>query len=180
MNRCPTCGTVFDADEHYRWWIMGYQLWLSERAVHAAALGRLTSNARYRGLSETILTRLGERYTRYPNEDNVLGPGRVFFSTYLESIWLLQLSVAALLLDDDEGSAAVDRFRDAIAEPSGALISEFNEGLSNRQVWNSAALAATAQVLDRPGQLEESVEGRGGLREFLESGLLSDGSWYEG
>ena len=35
----------------------------------------------------------------YPNRDNVLGPTRLFFSTYLESIWLLQICVTADLLE---------------------------------------------------------------------------------
>ena len=179
-HRCPACGNEFDAEEHYRWWIMGYQLWLSERAVHAAALGRLTDGARYRGLAESIVHRLAERYLALPNVDNVLGPTRVFFSTYLEAIWLLQLSVAVMILEHDASTPVGGIFRDRIALPSTELIREFNEGLSNRQVWNSAALGATALLLSRPDQLEQAMHGTGGLREFLESGLLSDGSWYEG
>ena len=179
-HRCPVCGTVFDAEEHYRWWIMGYQLWLSERAVHAAALGRLIASARYRRLAEAIVTRLADRYPTWPNEDNALGPTRVFFSTYLESIWLLQLSVAVMLLEHGTSSAVGGDFRERVARPSSALIREFNEGLSNRQVWNSAALGATALLLQRPDDLEQAVHGTGGLRQFLEAGLLSDGSWYEG
>ena len=179
-HRCPACGALFDAEEHYRWWIMGYQLWLSERAIHAAALGRLTSGERYQRLAESIVTRLAERYHTWPNEDNVLGPTRVFFSTYLESIWLLQLSTAVMILEHDAATTIGELFRDRIAVPSTAIIREFNEGLSNRQVWNSAALAVTATLLGRADQLEHSIHGPGGLRQFLESGLLSDGSWYEG
>ena len=37
--------------------------------------------------------------------DNVLGPSRPFFSTYLESIWLLQLCVALDMLEGSGGSA---------------------------------------------------------------------------
>ena len=179
-HRCPLCGAVFDADEHYRWWVMGYQLWLSERAVHAAALYRLGAGERYGRLARTILAKYGERYLSWPNEDNVLGPTRVFFSTYLESIWLLQLSAAVMILEQGASAAAGDMFRDRVALPSSALIGEFNEGLSNRQVWNSAALGATALLLSRPDQLEQSVHGTGGLCEFLRAGVLSDGSWYEG
>ena len=178
-HRCPACGTIFDADEHYRWWIMGYQLWLSERAVHAATLGRLVGG-RYGSLAETIIGRLADRYATWPNADNVLGPTRVFFSTYLESIWLLQLSVAVSVLEAGAAAPVGDRFRERIADPSTALIAQFHEGLSNRQVWNSAALAATAVLLDRPDQFERAMYGSGGLQTFLDSGLLSDGSWYEG
>ena len=179
-HRCPVCGSVFDAEEHYRWWIMGYQLWLSERAVHAAALARLTGTDRYERLAESIITRLADLYPTLPNADNVLGPTRVFFSTYLESIWLLQLTVAVLILEHGTPATVGETFRERIAVPSSALIREFNEGLSNRQVWNSAALAATAILLARPDQLEHAIHRAGGLREFLESGLLGDGSWYEG
>ena len=101
-HRCPVCGTVYGGEDHYRWWIMGYQLWLAERAVHASALWRLGGVDRHLRLAEAILSRLSALYLRYPNEDNVLGPTRVFFSTYLESIWLLQLSVAVSLLEGGE------------------------------------------------------------------------------
>jgi hypothetical protein len=139
-HRCPACGSLYDRDEDHRWWIMGYQLWLSERAVHAALLARLRGAERHRRLAAAILTRYADRYLSYPNVDNVLGPGRVFFSTYLESIWLLQLCVALSLLD--EGSVDTGAVRDRLVAPSAELIGLNNEGASNRQVWNSAALAA--------------------------------------
>ncbi|HWP69499.1 MAG TPA: hypothetical protein VNM36_00300, partial [Gemmatimonadaceae bacterium] len=98
-HRCPACGTEYEGEDHYRWWVMGYQLWLAERAVHAAALWRVGGVSRYQSLAESILRKLADRYLSYPNEDNVLGPTRVFFSTYLESIWALQLAVAVSLLE---------------------------------------------------------------------------------
>jgi hypothetical protein len=179
LHRCPVCNAVFDAEEHYRWWIMGYQLWLSERAIHAAALGRLTGG-RYVRLAEAIVRRLGEHYPGWPNADNVLGPSRVFFSTYLESIWLLQLSVAVSILEAEATNHTGEHFRERIAQPSSELIAQFNEGLSNRQVWNSAALGAAAKLLGRPDQVDRAIHGPGGLRYFLDAGLLRDGSWYEG
>jgi len=105
----PTGGlirqTVFDDESHYRWWIMGYQLWLAERAVHASVLWALLGADRHRQLTERILTGLAQRYLSYPNVDNVLGPTRPFFSTYLESIWLLQLVVALDIVEQVEGPA---------------------------------------------------------------------------
>jgi len=182
-HRCPRCGRVFDDDSHYRWWIMGYQLWLAERAVHAAALFALRGDARYRAFTAAVLDAHAEQYLHYPNKDNVLGPTRVFFSTYLESIWLLQLIVALDLLELAGGTSAIGalggRARERIIEPSAALIAEYDEGLSNRQVWNNAALLAASRILR--GTLDESaVRGRSGLLSHLTSGLLADGTWYEG
>ena len=37
-HRCPKCATVYRGEMHDRFWIYWYQLWLAERAVHAAVL----------------------------------------------------------------------------------------------------------------------------------------------
>jgi hypothetical protein len=181
-HRCPKCGAVFDDDAHYRWWIMWYQLWLAERAVHAATLSALRGNVRYGDLARSVLAAYADRYLDYPNKDNVLGPTRVFFSTYLESIWLLQLIVALDLVEMADGSASSAlgaTVRDRLIEPSAALIAGYDEGLSNRQVWNNAALLAASRVLNgRPD--ETALRGPSGLVRHLTEGLLADGTWYEG
>lgn len=181
-HRCPKCGAVFDDDTHHRWWIMWYQLWLAERAVHAATLFAVRGNARHGELARSVLLAYADRYLDYPNKDNVLGPTRVFFSTYLESIWLLQLVVALDLLEMADGSASSTlgvTVRDRLIEPSAALIAGYDEGLSNRQVWNNAALLAASRVLD--GRLDEAaLRGPSGLVTHLTDGLLADGTWYEG
>lgn len=181
-HRCPQCGAWFDDETHYRWWIMGYQLWLAERAVHAALLHALRGDARHEAFARAVLDGYAHRYLEYPNADNVLGPTRPFFSTYLESIWLLQLVVALDLLEMTPAARADGfggRVRDRVIEPSARLIASYDEGLSNRQVWNNAAMMAAARVLDRPLPAA-AVTGPSGLRAHLTSGLLEDGTWYEG
>jgi hypothetical protein len=184
-HRCPSCGRVFDDETHYRWWVMGYQLWLAERTLHAAALYAVGGEERHRAFATSVLNGYADSYLDYPNRDNVLGPTRVFFSTYLESIWLLQLIVALDLLEACDSSASTElralgqRVRERIVEPSRELIRGYDEGLSNRQVWNNAALLAASRALgthlDR-----DALTGRSGLRAHLAQGLLSDGTWYEG
>ncbi|MDF2771557.1 MAG: Heparinase family protein [Geminicoccaceae bacterium] len=185
-HRCPSCGRVFDDDTHYRWWVMGYQLWLAERALHAATLYALERDSRYRDFATAVLDAYAESYLQYPNRDNVLGPTRVFFSTYLESIWLLQLIVALDLLEStpDRPDGSMDRalgarVRERVIEPSATLIRGYDEGASNRQVWNNAALLAASRVVG--AELDgDALYGRSGLRAHLATGLLSDGTWYEG
>src|SRR5690606_6620269 len=147
----------------------------------AATLWALRGDPRHRGLAESILSRLADRYLTYPNRDNVLGPTRVFFSTYLESIWLLQLCVAVDVLEACNGSTAVGALvRERVVEPSAALIALYDEGLSNRQVWNNAALVAAGRLLERPDLVDAALYGPSGLVTHLEHGLLVDGTWYEG
>jgi hypothetical protein len=90
---------VYRGELHDRFWIYWYQLWLAERAVHASLLASLDVDPRFAPLAESILEGYVDRYASYPNVDNVLGPTRLFFSTYLESIWALQICYAADLLD---------------------------------------------------------------------------------
>jgi hypothetical protein len=180
-HRCPRCGNVYTDDAHYRWWIMGYQMWLAERAVHGAVLGLLRGDARAAELSERILEAYVARYLRYPNRDNVLGPSRLFFSTYLESIWLLQIVVATDLLEASGRAADLGtRVRDEIVAPARMIIQAYDEGASNRQVWNNAALLAAAALLGATPDLEPLVWGPSGLTSHLARGLLSDGTWFEG
>jgi hypothetical protein len=178
-HRCPVCGEIYHGELHDRFWIYWYQLWLAERAVHAAVLGRLGVDSRYNSLAERILDGYCDRYATYPNIDNVLGPTRLFFSTYLESIWLLQICVAADLVSDSAGPLA-DRVRACIVEPSRAIIAEYDEGGSNRQVWNDAALLAAARLLGDEAGAKRAVFGPSGIARQLETGLLADGTWYEG
>jgi hypothetical protein len=178
-HRCLRCGRVYTGELHERFWNYWYQLWLAERAVHGAVLSLVGLGDRYATLARDILAGYCDRYLRYPNVDNVLGPTRLFFSTYLESIWLLQICVAADLMATRDG-ALVDRVRAEIVEPSRSLIAEFDEGGSNRQVWNEVALLAAARLLGDTGSAERAVLGRSGVARQIAHGMLTDGTWYEG
>ena len=180
-HRCPICDTTYDSEEHYRWWVMGYQLWLAERAVHAATLHALTGDAECGALATGILRRYTELYLAYPNADNVLGPTRPFFSTYLESIWLLQLAVALDMLESSGGEGTLGgRVRERILAPSARLIASFDEGRSNRQVWNNAAMSAAGVLLGDASLLDRALYSASGLVAHAQEGLLADGTWYEG
>jgi prepilin-type processing-associated H-X9-DG protein len=183
-HRCARCGQVHEGDLHDRFRLYWHHLWLAERAVHAALLGVLLDDESARALAVHLLSRYTDQYLAYPNMDNVLGPSRPFFSTYLESIWLLQLCIALDLL---ELGAATDHIaklgadvRDRLIEPSAALIASYDEGLSNRQVWNNAAMMAAGWMLGDTSLVDSASSGPSGLGAHLAEGLLADGSWYEG
>ncbi len=184
LHLCPRCGAEYTGGVHDRFRLYWHQLWLAERTVHAALLGVLLDDREACAVAITLLDRFAAQYLRYPNADNVLGPSRPFFSTYLESIWLLQLSIALDLLEtgarSSEVSALGARVRDSLVAPSAALIASYDEGMSNRQVWNNAALVAAGILLGDRGMTERALYGASGLRAHLEVSLLADGSWYEG
>lgn len=180
-HRCPRCGEIQTRERDHRWWLMFAQLWRAERAVHAAALHALRGEPVLAAFARATLDEYADRYSRYPLDDNVLGPSRPFFSSYLESIWLLQLCIAADLLDaTGAGESSTDHFRERVVAPSAALIRSYDEGDSNRQLWNNAALLAAGRSLDDSALVEHAIHSPSGLIASLGRGLLADGSWYEG
>lgn len=180
-HRCPICERSYQGREHDQWWAMGQQLWLAERTVHAATLHALCSMPHAAAWAADVLLQLSDAYLRYPNRDNVLGPSRPFFSTYLESLWLLHVCIATDLLESSgQGGAWSSRVRDRLVEPSAALISSYDEGASNRQVWSSSALVAANALLGRQGSAMRRAEGQFGTLYHVEHGFLRDGTWYEG
>lgn len=183
-HRCPRCARQLTGEVHDRFRLYWHHLWLAERVAHAALLGVVLDDADCRALAEELLDAYATQYLTYPNRDNVLGPSRPFFSTYLESIWLLQVAIALDLLETGDSPESIRtlgaRVRDRLIAPSAALIVSYDEGMSNRQVWNNSALYAAGRLLDDEALCDRALLGASGLRAHLESALLPDGSWYEG
>jgi hypothetical protein len=180
-HACPRCGGAQTGERHDRWWARFQHLWLAERAAHLATLGVFAGDAAAAAPARELLAHYGERYFDYPNRDNVLGPSRLFFSTYLESIWLTNYLAAAVMLReseqlDSDTAGAVS----ALGEEAANLIGEFDEGLSNRQTWHNAALAALAVWFEDEDLLRRAVEGPTGLVAHLLQGFGADGMWFEG
>ena len=180
-HRCPGCGRRYQGDRHHRAWAKLQHLWLAERAVELATLAAVSEGPPGSAeRSAEILRVYGERYLRYPNRDNVLGPSRLFFSTYLESIWVLNyIAAAALLREAGALDEATLRAVHDVADEAANLIGEYDEGYSNRQTWNNAALCAIAVWFEDVDLARRAIQGESGLVAHLR-GYREDGMWYEG
>src|SRR5881398_3592237 len=181
QHRCPRCGKTWSGERHDRYWARFQHLWVAERAVHLATLQALAGNDAAGSRASEILRTYARTYWTYPNRDNVLAPSRLFFSTYLESIWVLNYLAAAILLResgrlDDETARGVGQ----VADEAANLIGEFDESFSNRQTWNDTALAAIAAWFEDEALAQRAIEGPTGLLAHLLRGFGRDGMWYEG
>lgn len=177
-HHCLRCGAVYSGERHLEWWLGWYHLWLAERAVHLALLGGLRDDAAAATSAAAIVAGYADRYHGYPLRDCVLGPSRLFFSTYLESIWLVGIVGAAdLLRAQGRLSESVESRTATMARDSADLIATFDEGLSNRQTWHHTALLAAGLFLDDEAAVRGAVAG---LEEHLVRGVGADGMWYEG
>ncbi|HEV8399721.1 MAG TPA: heparinase II/III family protein, partial [Gemmatimonadales bacterium] len=178
---CSRCGKTWTGDRHDRNWARYQHLWLAERAAHLATLAALDDDSAAAARASEILTAYAQRYWRYPNRDNVLGPSRLFFSTYIESLWVCNYLAAATLLK------AAGRLNDAtvravnqVADEAATLIGDYDERFSNRQTWNNAALTAIAVWFEDEDLAQRAIEGQTGLVAHLLRGFGGDGLWYEG
>ena len=180
-HRCPRCGKTWTGERHDRYWARYQHLWLAERAAHLAALAALGEDAAAGARARDILTAYAERYWRYPNRDNVLGPSRLFFSTYIESLWIADYLAAAVLLKAaDQLDDATARAVSQVADEAATLIGDYDERFSNRQTWNNAALTAIAVWFEDEELAQRAIEGPTGLLAHLLRGFGRDGMWYEG
>ena len=180
-HRCRRCGKTWTGERHDGNWARYQHLWLTERAAHLATLAALDDDSAAGARAAEILTAYAQRYWRYPNRDNVLGPSRLFFSTYLESLWISNYLAAATLLKaagrlDDATGRAVNQ----VADEAATLIGDFDERFSNRQTWNNAALTAIAVWFEDEDLAQRAIEGQTGLVAHLARGFGGDGMWYEG
>jgi len=180
-HRCPSCKREYTGDRHDRAAARWQHLWTAERAAELAAVAAVGNRHDAAGASAAILSAYASRYTDYPNSDNVLGPSRLFFSTYLESIWLNNyLAAATMLREAGMLDSAVEEGVNSVADDAANLIGEFDEGFSNRQTWHNAALAAIAVWFQDEELAGRAVEGPTGTIAHLVRGFGDDGMWYEG
>ncbi len=180
-HRCPACRREHAGARHDRAWARWQHLWLAERAAELAALGVLAGRADAAEAAAGILAGYAARYAEYPNRDNALGPSRLFFSTYLESIWVTNyLAAAGTLRDAGMLDPSLGEGVSALADEAANLIGEFDEGFSNRQTWHNAALLAIAVWFEDAELAGRAVEGPTGAIAHLVRGFGNDGMWYEG
>ena len=180
-HTCTRCGHAASGDRHHRHWARSQHLWLAERMAELALLSVVTDEPRAADRAVELLEAYQDLYFALPNRDNVLGPSHLFFSTYLESLWLTSFLAAAFILREsgqlsEERTDGVNRVADEAAQ----IIGDFNEGFSNRQTWHAAALTAIAAWFGDAELAKTAVESRTGLVGHLAEGFGEDGLWWEG
>ena len=179
-HRCSRCGSTWSGGRHDRHWARFQHLGLAEQAAELATLGIMGDEDAAAARASEILGSYAH-YASLPNLDNVLGPSHLFFSTYLESIWVTNYLAAAVLLRESGRlpQEAMDVVS-AVADEAAAVIGEFNEGFSNRQTWHNAALAAIGVWFEDEELAQRAVESETGLLAHLAHGFAPDGTWHEG
>lgn len=180
-HTCTRCGRAFEGERHHRHWARAQHLWLAERMAELALLDGLTDDPAAAARAAELIAVYDELYFELPNRDNVLGPSHLFFSTYVESLWITSYLAAAFMLRESGRltEARIERVN-RVADEAARIIAEFNEGFSNRQTWYATALTAIAAWFGDDELAKSTVESPTGLIGHLTDGFGSDGLWWEG
>lgn len=177
---CPTCGENYTAEPYCRAWVSYYQSYLAQRAVEMGIAYQITGDDAYAAAIRYVLGEYAHHYAEYPLADCVLGPTRLFQSTYIESLWLACLAAAADLARGAIPSGEWRFLRDHLFLPAAEVIRDYDEGDNNRQAMNNAALGLAGVLCDEPSLVAYAVDGPHGWRHHLAQSVLADGLWYEG
>lgn len=179
-HRCPACGRNYTGEPYYRAWVAFYQSYVSQRAVEMGIAFQLTGDDAYAQAIRHVLSEYADRYESYPLDGCVLGPTRLFQSTYVESLWLASLAAAADFVRDTISAPQWRHFRDDLFLPSAEIILGFDEGDNNRQAMNNVALGFVGLLCDDSSLIDRAVHGQHGWLHHLRHSVLDDGMWYEG
>ena len=178
---CPKCGENWSGDVYDLAWLRQFQGWHAKRLVEAGIVYRLEGEGRYAGLVRDAFRHFVERYRDYPLANNLLGPTRLFQSTFLEAFWLVDMVAAYDLTRSSPVYSPDDHagIRRLLYE-SCRIVQGFDEGVSNRQAFNNAGMGAVALLYDDEELLWHVLEGPHGFAFHMRESLLEDGIWYEG
>lgn len=181
-HRCPVCGMNFLDKPYQGAWLCSYHHWLAQMAIHLGIVFLISGEERYaRGVREILLGYV-QHYPGYPNDDNELGPTKCFQSTYMESVWLVNLVGAYDMISHSTLLSGEERrqIKETLFLPSAYVIYDYNEGKNNRQAFNNVALCAVGLIAQEERLFEEALYGEYGFFYHMENCVLPDGMWYEG
>lgn len=180
-HRCPKCGTNWTDEKFHGAWVRIFQDWLQKRSVEAGILYRILGNEAYAQAVRDTLVFIADHYEEYPLANNLLGPTRLFQSTYLEAFWLFDMVAAYDLVSEAPCFSQTDHAKvKQLFYASTEIIRSFDERISNRQAFNNVGMGAVALLYDDEELLEHVLRGPSGFEFHLRASLLEDGLWYEG
>lgn len=181
-NICPKCGMRYTEENFRRARLCYYHHWLSQMAVLGGIVYLISEEDKYAQLVKTILSDYAAYYASYPNNDNELGPTKVFQSTYMESVWLTYLAGAYDMVEHCSLFSRQDKegIMNDLFQCSAQVIRDYDEGRNNRQAFNNSALCAVALISQDKELLQYALEGTHGFIYHMSESVLEDGMWYEG
>jgi len=179
---CPACGMNYKDKPYKRAWISRYHSWLSQMSILVGIVYLIDGNEVYANTIRRMLLDYARYYNEYPNNDNELGPTKLFQSTYMESVWIMYLAGAYDMVRKNK-CFTMDEHRiikNDLLIPSVEIILDYDEKMNNRQAFNNAGIVAVGFLLEDQKFIDYAINGPHGFITHMKKSVLEDGLWYEG
>lgn len=179
---CSVCGMNYKDEPFQRAWICHYHSWLSQMGTILGIVYLIDGDESYAKALKEMLLDYVKYYVDYPNNDNELGPTKVFQSTYMESVWATYLSGAYDMVRHSKCFTGDERtvIENDLFRISANVILDYDEKMNNRQAFNNAALCSIGLLVDDKKLVDYSLNGIHGFVTHMNESVLEDGLWYEG
>ncbi|MBN2853394.1 MAG: heparinase II/III family protein [Clostridia bacterium] len=179
---CPVCLMNYQDKPFHRAWVTQYHAWLSQMSILLGITYQIEKDEKYADALRKMLLDYSSRYQHYPNDDNELGPTRVFQSTYMESVWIMYLAGAYDMVRESTLFSLSDRdtIESDLFKASADIICDYDEGRNNRQAFNNSGILAVGYLIGDKKLVDYALHGKNGLYSHMNRSVFDDGFWYEG
>lgn len=179
---CPTCKMNYKDKPYNRAWITQYHAWLSQMSIYVGIVYQILKDETYSLLIKSILLDYVKYYDSYPNNDNELGPTKVFQSTYMESVWIMHLACAYDMVKESNCFSTNEKnsIETNLFKYSAKIIIDYDEGVNNRQAFNNGGILAVGYLINDKKLVDYALYGKNGFINHMKYSVLEDGFWYEG
>jgi hypothetical protein len=147
-------------------------------AKEAAQLFRLLDSEELKDFAALQLDFYAENYSKWP-EQNFRGSSRMLGQSLDEAVAAFNLLETARLIGPYVGLERREKWRRDLFKPMMDKLIKSNRGTNNVSVWQVSATAALASEIGDDGAQHFALNGKNGINEILDRGLLEDGSWFE-
>jgi hypothetical protein len=181
-HTCPKCGKVYKGGKYDAHWAGRCNHFVSDKLMWLGIVYQITGGEKYARAGREILLRFAELYLKYPNENNSLGPARMFCGTLDEAIFGQRVAMGYDMIFNSAVFSVDDHraIREKFLQPLAELIQLFPETTSNRQTVYNTAIASIGFLYGDKRLIDIAVDGKYGMKYQLRVALSRDGLWPEG
>lgn len=174
----PSDPRVELTDKLHGGWVFGFRSRHASKIEEAAALWRLTGEAKYAEWAADNLTFYAENYLKWPLQTQ-RNPARLMHQSLDEAVNLLKYVRAARWLEGFATEQQKALWIGKLFRPEADLLAGSLQRIHNIACWQRSAEAAVALYTGDEAVWQRAVESEFGLRNQMAKGVTADGLWLE-
>ncbi|MDR6553734.1 heparinase II/III family protein [Paenibacillus qinlingensis] len=183
LHRCSTCGKERRNQLLDGCWTSLAHGQIGQAVYHVALLYALETDEKRLQFVKSYLMAYADHYVTYAIHGDIPynGPGKLFAQTLDEAHWITDLALAFDIIQEHLTPGELAHIRAGLLEPCAQfLIAHKERQIHNHSVLITSAIAALGLLLHDETVLSAALEGKYGLHDQLNRGIMEDGLWYEG